>query len=190
MFQKSFLKRAGALSKKTPQETRKISTPARYKRWAQELRDKIVKNQAEVDRLQTEIADLKERLASVQKWAEEEAPGRDRTRPEQPDRLADDGLHTSSEHLTVKDQMLNPQAIQRRNIAISRARSSGDALTLAAQKRGWSLRDLAEKLGVSAGSLINWRNGSTTIPRKHADRIERELGLPASKATWPRGVRD
>jgi transcriptional regulator with XRE-family HTH domain len=75
----------------------------------------------------------------------------------------------------------------RRNLAISEAMST-DRLVKAARAKNMSLRGLARKMGISAGSLIDYRNGVRAIPKRHADWIERELGLPPSRAVWPRGV--
>lgn len=63
-------------------------------------------------------------------------------------------------------------------IAASRADTSKDPLLLAIKVSKWkSLRRYAKHLGVSPGTLINWRDGIHVPTEANAARVKRELGV-------------
>lgn len=98
------------------------------------------------------------------------------------------GLPPSAEQHMFSEQMdMAPETRARKNLAISEA-MSGDRLAKAARAKHMSLRGLARKMGISPASLIDYRNGVRPIPKRHADWIERELGLAPTRSLWPCGV--
>jgi hypothetical protein len=118
----------------------------------------------------------------------EAAPGKKLSGAERSVPSDTSGLSTSTEQHMFNEQMeLTTATKARRNLAISEAMST-DRLVKAARAKNMSLRGLARKMGISPGSLIDYRNGVRPIPKRHADWIERELGLPPTRAVWPRGV--
>ena len=156
-----------------------VTTPRRLRTRAASLEQRaaqLLEEAAVLKRAATELEAARDKRAGVEQTGK---------------RVRDAGLTTYLEHHSVKGEMSDPQAIQNRNLAISEARVRDDVVLKAARKkRGWSQNDLATQLGVSSATVGNWRKGDTSIPREHADWFERELGLPATKSTWPGGVRD
>lgn len=99
-------------------------------------------------------------------------------------------LPALTEQNMFSEQMdLSEGAKAQKNLAISETMSP-DRLAKAARAKGMSLRGLAKKMGISPGSLIDYRKGVRPIPKRHAEWIERELGLAPTRALWPRGVDD
>lgn len=61
----------------------------------------------------------------------------------------------------------------------------------ALRKRGMSLAEWAKANGVSPSYARSWIQrgvGGRPIPKKHAESIEREFGVPNTPATWKNGA--
>lgn len=68
------------------------------------------------------------------------------------------------------------------------ASRSDDALAIAADKAGFTVRSLAKEIGCSASLLSQARrdNYNCSISLALAKRIEKLTGFKANKANWPR----
>jgi transcriptional regulator with XRE-family HTH domain len=69
----------------------------------------------------------------------------------------------------------------------SRAKRKGcdNPLAIAADKAGYTVRSLAERLGCSAPLLSQARTGKSSIKMSLAQKIEALTGYAATKANWP-----
>lgn len=104
-----------------------------------------------------------------------------------------DGLRSGVTHGNVQEM----NAVERRELGVKKSRAvqeareePADALTVAANAKGFSLREYAKRLGIRPSSLVGYRRGDYRIPRRIAVRIERELGFAATQTNWPAGIKD
>lgn len=82
---------------------------------------------------------------------------------------------------------MDASALERRNLAISESKTGGEKLAkLIRGKLGLSLNAYADRIGIAAGSLSNYRTGKWPCPRWVADRVKADTGFTA----WPAGVVD
>lgn len=78
-----------------------------------------------------------------------------------------------------------------KNLAISRARGENDELKVAANAKGWSMRELAVRVGISPAALFHYRSkgqSGRAAPRRVVDKIERLVGFSAVAENWPNGI--
>jgi len=68
----------------------------------------------------------------------------------------------------------------------SRGSTGEDPFKVAANEAHYTIRSLAEKLGVSHASLSLARKGERSIERSLAEKIEKLTGFQATKGNWPK----
>lgn len=64
--------------------------------------------------------------------------------------------------------------------------TSTDPLVEAANAAHFTMRSLAEKLGVSHALLSQARRGTRSIDKATAEAVEKLTGFPATKGNWPK----
>jgi len=75
-------------------------------------------------------------------------------------------------------------------VAKVRAEDTKDPRRIAIAARWGSLRKAAKAVRCAAGSLVGYLDGARPIPRRIAEALAVDPGLPATSATWPAGVVD
>jgi hypothetical protein len=68
----------------------------------------------------------------------------------------------------------------------SRGSTGDDPFRAAVNAAHYTIRSLAEKLGVSHAHLSQARRGQTSIAKALADEIQKLTGFPATKHNWPK----
>ncbi len=68
----------------------------------------------------------------------------------------------------------------------SKGSTGDDPFRAAVNAAHYTIRSLAERLGVSHAHLSQARRGQTSIAKNLADAIERLTGFPATKSNWPK----
>jgi AraC-like DNA-binding protein len=135
--------------------------------------------------LRRRVAELRERIDQDTRelilWEEVlkrmEALGVDKTPALRP-------LRERKQAISVAVDKMNAAA---HALATSGGRST-DALVVAANRHGYTLRRLAKEAGMSPATLSRARKGDRSLPRRVADRIERLIGFKATAAHWPGGL--
>jgi hypothetical protein len=85
-----------------------------------------------------------------------------------------------------KKVMVNPARVR----ISAGADERPDELVAKANAAGYTLRSLAEAVDCSHALLSQARRGERTIKRQIAEAVEKLTGFKATKANWPRGIRD
>lgn len=68
----------------------------------------------------------------------------------------------------------------------SKGQGDTDPLVEAANAHHYTLRSLAENLGVSHALLSQARKGTRSIEKSLAEKIEKLTGFPATRGNWPK----
>ena len=89
---------------------------------------------------------------------------------------------------------MTPGQMDRRARAIAGAHAdkTKDRFLQAIKKSEWRSmnRYARDRLGISPAGLTLYRQGVHPVPPAIAARVKEDLGLPADKRTWPKGVAD
>jgi hypothetical protein len=68
----------------------------------------------------------------------------------------------------------------------SKGQGDVDPLVAAANAHHYTLRSLAENLGVSHALLSQARKGTRSIEKSLAEKVEKLTGFPATRGNWPK----
>lgn len=178
---RKFLEKAGIPPKRSreiaPQEDTSISTPAKYKGLADDLRTSIEKAEAEIRRLQQDIRRWKKRMKQLSQWASDEAPG----------------LQKGKTVRTVGQMSQNRTAPEESGGGPGRKLSDKHPFPRTLKERGLKMAAWARAHEYDPDEVRSWYRGTKSqrnrIPRAAALVIESEFGLPADETTWPQGLR-
>lgn len=81
---------------------------------------------------------------------------------------------------------------RRRRLGIAKGHAGTHPFPAAVLAAGSTIADWAATRGLKAVSVRSWfakGEAARPIPRQWAEAIEREHGIPATAATWPRGIK-
>lgn len=108
--------------------------------------------------------------------------------------LDENGLPFAKRSGNVDDQAMTAAQRDRRGAAIAHAHAekSGDPFLKAVAASQWKsqARYAEERLGIGGATMTDYRKGAYAIPRKLAEKIEKDLGIPADETSWPGGLVD
>lgn len=110
-----------------------------------------------------------------------------------PESLPNESLPAKEEFDKLSDMELSKEQLRRRGTAIARAKAlkSGDKRLIAFANSKWgSAANYADQKGSSAPSMSEYLTGKREVPRALAKMVEKDIGLPATTETWPKGIVD
>jgi hypothetical protein len=101
-------------------------------------------------------------------------------------------LTTDTDSTTLQDVNANTSSKLARGMSRSRAKRHPFVKALYEKKR-ITVTEWAKRHGLKPGTVASWtvkpgEGGARRIPREYADKIQEELGVPATLETWKSGI--